>query len=263
MSDSVDPVMDTSRMSLTEHLEELRTRIIHSLLGLLVAFGICYSQSEPLFQILLRPLIKVLPPGGTVAITNLAEGFMVHLRVGLIGGFFLASPWFFYQIWRFVAPGLYPKERALVVPLMAAASGLFLVGASFGYFVVFPYVFGFFVEEAGAHVMPVLSISDYLGFSAQMLAMFGLVFELPLASFIVSRLGIVTAAQMISFRRYAIVAIFVIAAVITPPDVVSQTFVALPLCILYEISIIVARVFGRESRWGAPAQASGEAEAEE
>ena len=239
---------EEGRMPLTEHLRELRTRLLHSAYAFMLAFAVCYYYSEPIFQVLQRPLRQVLPTTGTLAITSLAEGFMTHLRVGAIAAFFAVSPWLFYQLWKFVAPGLLPGERRLVIPFVFSASFLFLFGATFGYFVVFPFVFGFFIDETGTGVLPVLSISDFLSFSSKLLLLFGTIFELPVLSFFLARLGIISAEQMRKYRKYAVVGIFIMAAFITPPDPVSQTLIALPLICLYEVGIWVAKYSGRKPK---------------
>lgn len=233
--------LDEGRMPLTSHLTELRVRVIRALIAFGLAFAVCYYFSEEIFSFLQIPLRKVLPANGTLAVTSLAEGFLTHLRVGAIAAFFVASPAFFYQAWLFVAPGLYPSERRLVIPFVLSASFCFLAGALFGYFVVFPFVFGFFIEAAGAEVMPVLSIQDFLGFSSKLLFLFGAVFELPVMSFFLAKLGLITSAGMVRVRKYAVVVIFAVGALLTPPDPISQTLIAVPLIGLYQIGIWVAK----------------------
>lgn len=239
-----------SRMSLTDHLEELRQRLVKSVLAYVVGVMLTYAFSTELFRLLKLPLTTLIKkhPGSTLAMHSLSEGFMVELKVALIAGLFAACPVIFYQIWQFVSPGLYKHERRLAMPVIFSASVLFLIGAGFGYFVVFPYTFDFFLSYTSPEVSAIISIDDYLDFAAKMLGGFGLVFELPLVIFILSWLGIVRHTQLIVIRRYVIVLNFVIAAIITPPDVVSQMFVALPLVLLYELGILLSWLVGRQRK---------------
>lgn len=249
MSEEHD-ALEEGRMSLTDHLEELRVRMLRIVAAYIVGVMLTYTFSNDLFRLLQLPLKQLLAkhPGSTFAMRSLSEGFMVELKVALIAGIFAASPYVFYQIWAFIAPGLYKHERRLALPVILSATFLFLLGAFFGYFVVFPYTFDFFLSYTTPEVVAVLSIDDYLDFAGKMLMGFGLVFQLPLLIFIVSFLGIVNHTQLIAFRRYVIVINFVIAALITPPDVVSQLFVALPLVVLYELGILLSWMVGRKRR---------------
>jgi len=234
------------RMPLTEHLRELRDRLIKAGIGFALAFVVCYYYSDPLFALLQQPLItamaKVAPDQATLAVTSLTEGFLTNLKVGALGAFFLASPVFFYQGWQFIAPGLYPTERKLVIPFVMAFSILFTAGAGFGYFVVFPFVFTFFLQAIGGGILPVLSIKDFLEIASKLLLLFGLIFQLPVLSFFLARLGIINWQTMKAYRKYAIVVIFVLGAVLTPPDPISQALIAIPFMILYEVGIWVARL---------------------
>ncbi len=237
-------------MPLTSHLEELRKRLIACVLAYFGGIAICYAFSGQLFELLKRPLSEILAqhPGSTFALRSIAEGFMVDLKVALISGAFVASPVFFFQIWKFVSPGLYEHEKRLALPIILSATGLFLTGAFFGYFIIFPTTFSFFMSYASADTSAVLSINEYLDFAAKLLAGFGLVFELPLVIFILAWLGIVNHHQLRKVRRYVIVVNFVIAALITPPDVISQLGVAIPLVLLYELGILIAWMVGRKRR---------------
>lgn len=242
--------LEGSRMSLTDHLEELRDRLVKSAVAYVAGVAISYGFSAELFQLLKRPLSGLIQnhPGSTLAMRSLAEGFMVELKVALIAGIFVASPIIFFQIWKFVSPGLYAHERKIALPVVFFATLLFFLGGFFGYFVVFPFTFDFFLSYTGPDVAAILSIDDYLDFAAKLLAGFGIVFELPLIIFVLAWLGIVNHTQLRAVRRYVIVANFVIAAVITPPDVISQLGVALPLVVLYELGIILAWLVGRKRR---------------
>lgn len=239
-------VQDLKVMPFTEHLKELRTRLIHSLIALAIGFGIAYAFSERLFRILLMPLLEVSSQGFKLIYTGLPEAFLVYLKVGLIGGAILASPAIFYEIWKFIEPGLYEKERRYVIPFVLVASLFFGLGVSFAYFVVFPFGFQYFLSFSNEYIQPMISVKEFLSFSIKMLFAFGVVFELPVFAFFFSKVGLVTGAQMAYFRRYAIVLIVIGAAILTPPDIFSQTLMAIPLLLLYEVSIVVAKIFGKK-----------------
>jgi sec-independent protein translocase protein TatC len=243
--------MEDVKMPLTAHLAELRSRLIKSLIAVGVAFVLCYQFVETLMAWLIAPL-KALDPASKVQVigTGLAEAFFTKLKVSFIAGIFLASPVIFYQIWRFVAPGLYEHERRYVKPFVFFATCFFVCGAYFCYRLVFPTAFGFFLEEYGSiSIEPLLKISEYLSFASRMLLAFGVVFELPVFTFFLARTGIVDHKMMMATWRYAVVGIFIVAAVLTPgPDVASQLLMATPLLVLYVASIGVAYVFGRPRR---------------
>jgi sec-independent protein translocase protein TatC len=243
--------MEDVKMPLTAHLEELRTRLLRSLLAVGVAFALCYQFVETLIGWLLVPL-KQLEAATEVQVigTGLAEAFFTKLKVAFIAGIFLASPAIFYQLWKFVAPGLYEQERRYVKPFVLFGTAFFVCGAYFCYRLVFPTAFGFFLEEYGSiSIEPFLKISEYLSFASRMLLAFGVVFELPVFTFFLARTGIVDHKMMIGMWRYAFVGIFMVAAVLTPgPDVASQLLMATPLLVLYVASIGVAYAFGRPRR---------------
>jgi sec-independent protein translocase protein TatC len=245
--------MEDVKMPLTAHLEELRTRLIRSLLAVGVAFALCYQFVETLMAWLLAPL-KQLEAATQVQVigTGVAEAFFTKLKVSFIAGIFLSSPAIFYQLWKFVAPGLYEHERRYVKPFVLFGTAFFVSGAYFCYRLVFPTAFRFFLEEYGSiSIEPFLKISEYLSFASRMLLAFGVVFELPVFTFFLARTGIVDHKMMIGMWRYAIVGIFIVAAVLTPgPDVASQLLMATPLLVLYVASIGVAYAFGRPRRSG-------------
>jgi sec-independent protein translocase protein TatC len=250
-----------ARMPLTAHLEELRWRIVRALGALALAFGLCYGYAEALFAFLVRPLASLKPDQMLVIGTGVTEAFFTKLKVSFIASLFLASPVIFFQGWRFVAPGLYDNERRLAVPFALAASAFFILGAGFCYVLVFPVGFAFFLEQyESIAVVPQIRISEYLSFASRMLLAFGLTFELPVVTFFLARLGVVTHRTLISWSRYAIIVIFVVAAVLTPgPDVASQLLMAGPLLVLYILSIGVAYMVARPAATSAPAaDASGE-----
>jgi len=246
-------------MTFTAHLQELRTRLTRSLVGIFVGFLACYGFSEHLFRKLMEPLISLLQPkDGTLIYTGLPEAFFTHLKVAAVAGLFLASPYVFYQIWMFIAPGLYENERKWMIPIALSSAILFVTGALFGYYIVFPFGFQFFLGYATDFVTPMPSVREYFSFSMTMLFAFGLVFELPLFIFFLARLGMVTHKSLRKFQKYSILGSFIVAAILTPPDVVSQVFMALPLCILYEVGIWIAYVFGRKPK--EEAQSKGDEE---
>ena len=235
-------------MPLTAHLEELRWRIIKALVALAIAFAACYGFAGRLFDLLTRPLLGLGHEHVNLIGTGVTEAFFTRLKVTLIAAIFVASPCLFYQAWRFIAPGLYEKERRAAIPFVLVATLFFVAGAGFCYAVVFPVGYAFFLEEYRTiGVAPTIRISEYLSFAARMLLAFGITFELPVVTFFLARLGVVDHRALLRWFRYAIVAIFVLAAVLTPgPDIASQLLLAAPLLLLYVVSIGVAYVFGQE-----------------
>jgi sec-independent protein translocase protein TatC len=232
------------KLPFTAHLEELRQRIIKCAVAIVAGFALCYGVSEHLFGFLVRPLTGALPEGSHLAILRVQEGFLTHLKISLLASIFLVSPVILFQLWRFVAPGLYPHEKRYVWPFVASATVFFMAGGAFAYWVVFPFGFKFLLGYAGESIQASISIDAYLGFAARLLLAFGVVFELPVAVFFLAKMGLLTHRTLARGRGYALVVIIITAAVLTPPDVFTQLLMALPLYVLYEISIVVARVFG-------------------
>jgi sec-independent protein translocase protein TatC len=237
---------EESKLPFTAHLEELRKRLIVCFIAVGIGFVISYGFKEYLFQILVNPLVKVMQPGDSLIFTGLPEAFFTYLKVAFLAGLMLAAPVIIYEFWIFVAPGLYDKEKRLLLPIVFLSTFFFIGGALFGYFLVFPWGFKFFLGFATETIRPMPSMKEYLGFSAKLLLAFGLVFELPLVITFLARLGVVSVDFLKKNRKYALLLFFAGAAVLTPPDVVTQIMMALPLMILYEISIIGARIFGRK-----------------
>jgi len=246
-------------MPLTAHLEELRWRIVRALAALAVAFGVCYWVAEALFAFLIRPLTALRPDQTLIIGTGVTEAFFTKLKVSFIAALFLASPIMFFQAWRFVAPGLYDSEKRLALPFAVAASFFFVVGASFGYWLVFPVGFRFFLAEyVSLRVSPEIRISEYLNFTSRMLLAFGITFELPVVTFFLARVGVVTHHTLLRTWRYATVIIFIVAAVLTPgPDVASQLLMATPLLVLYWLSIGIAYLVARPTSKAVPAESEG------
>ncbi len=240
-----------STMSILEHLEELRNRLIKIFIAAALGFSVCYWMSKWLFDLLMKPLVDVLllEEGGKLIFTGLTEGFFTYLKVGIIAGLFLVSPYIIYQLWAFVAPGLFKKEKKLLIPISIISSIFFVGGAGFGYFVVFPFGFKFLISNfTSEHVMAMPSIKEFLSLATKMLIAFGIIFELPLVIFILSRIGIVNYKMLRKYQKYAILGTFVIGAMLTPPDVITQAMMAGPLILLYEISIWVSYFFGKKKK---------------
>jgi len=224
------------------HLEELRKRLICCAIAVGVGFVVAYIFSEQLFQLLVLPLREVMPEGEKLIFTNLPEMFFAYLKVAFVAGIMAAAPVIFYQIWLFVAPGLYQKERKYLIPFVVSSTLLFVGGALFGYFIVFPFGFKFFIGFANEYVKALPSVKQYFSFSIKLLFAFGVVFELPVVIFFLSKIGIVTPELLRKKRKYAILLTFALAAILTPPDVITQCMMAVPLIVLYEIGILVAAI---------------------
>lgn len=235
-------------MGLLDHLNELRQRLTRSVIAIAIGFAICWGFVDLLFDIIMRPLMAALPSGTHAQYTTLPEAFFTRMEIAFVAGFFLASPAIFYQIWAFVAPGLYDEEKKYIIPIAILSALFFIGGGVFCYFIVFPFAFNFFISYSTPEILMTPKISDYLSFVLKLIFAFGLIFEMPIFTLFLSRLGILTAAMMRKGRKYAIVAIFILAAILTPPDVISQLLMACPMLLLYELSIGVAAIFGRKPK---------------
>jgi sec-independent protein translocase protein TatC len=244
------------------HLEELRKRLVWCAIFVGVGFVIAYFFSERLFQVLVTPLKEVMPEGDQLIFTNLPEMFFAYLKVAFITGLLAAAPFIFYQLWMFVAPGLYQNEKRYVIPFVVSSTILFVGGALFGYFVVFPFGFKFFMGFANEYVKALPSVKQYFSFSVKLLFAFGIVFELPVVIFFLSRMGVVTPDLLKRQRKYAILLTFALAAILTPPDVITQCMMAGPLILLYEIGILVARIGQKRKKERASADDAEEASPE-
>lgn len=245
-ADETDP--GGKPMGLMEHLNELRGRLVKAVIAVAFGFAICWIFVDPLFDILLRPLLQVLPEGTHAQYTTLPEAFFSRMYIAFVAGAFLASPAIFYQIWAFVAPGLYEEEKRYILPIAFFSALFFIAGGLFCYFIVFPFAFNFFISYSSPEIVVTPKVSDYLSFTLKLIFAFGLIFEMPIFTLFLARLGILTAAMMRHARRYAIVGIFILAAILTPPDVISQLLMACPMLLLYELSIGVAIIFGRKPK---------------
>jgi sec-independent protein translocase protein TatC len=234
-------------MPLTAHLEELRWRVVRALIAVMIAFGGCFYFSDRVFDFLTQPLLGLGDSTVQLIGTGITEAFFTRLKVSFIAAVFVASPVIFFQAWGFIEPGLIDNERRLAIPFVIAATFFFVSGAAFCYRYVFPVGYAFFLEEyANIGVVPQIRISEYLSFASRLLLAFGVTFEMPVVTFFLARVGMVDHHTLIGWFRYAIVIVFVVAAVLTPgPDIASQMLMAGPLLVLYVVSIGVAFVFRR------------------
>ena len=237
--------LEGSEQPFVAHLIELRDRLIRAVLAIIVCFGALALWPGPsaLYDLLAAPLVAHLPAGTTLIATNVISPFLVPLKITLMAAFMLALPVVLYQVWAFVAPGLYTHEKKLVMPLVVSSTLLFLLGVAFCYFFVFGQVFKFIQSFAPKSITAAPDIEAYLGFVLSMFIAFGAAFEVPVVVVVLARMGIVSIDKLKAFRAYFIVVAFIIAAIVTPPDVISQLALAIPMCILYEIGIWAAQVF--------------------
>jgi sec-independent protein translocase protein TatC len=236
---------EDEKLPFMAHLDELRSRLIKSVIAVGAGFALCYGFKETLFEVLLRPLIRVMPEGGKLIFTGIPEAFFTYLKVSFLSGIILASPVLLYQFWMFVAPGLYKKERRVLGPIIAITSFFFIGGALFGYFVVFPSGFKFLLGFGTDYIRTLPAMREYLNFSTKLLFIFGLLFELPVLLTALARLEIISADLLKKNRKYAVILAFVAAAFLTP-DVVSMLLMAIPLTVLYEIGIVGAKLIRRK-----------------
>lgn len=232
-------------MGFLEHLQELRKRILRIIVAAFIGMLACFIFSEQLFEWLMLPLYRAMPEGSTMIYTAPHEAFFTYIKVSLVAGIFLTSPYIFHQAWLFVKPGLYSHERKFLIPISFFSALLFVGGALFGYFIIFPPAYNFFMGFADQFISPMITMKEGFSFALRLLLAFGIVFELPLVVFFLARLGLVTAATLRRIRKYAILCIFGGSALLTPPDLFTQAFMALPVILLYEASIWIAVVFGR------------------
>jgi sec-independent protein translocase protein TatC len=256
---------DDGKMPLIEHLIELRRRLIYSFAGLVVAWAICYYFSETLLDFLMRPLADAMGgrPGAHFQYTALTEAFVTRIKISFWCACFLAFPVIANQVWLFVAPGLYKDEKRALLPYLVASPVLFFLGGALAYYVIFPAAFHFFLSfqsPGGAGNLPIEAdpkVSEYLSLSLTLIFAFGLAFQMPVALTLLARVGILTSKQLVQWRRYAVVGNFIAAALVTPPDAISMAGLAVPLCLLYEISIWSCRFIERQKRQREAAAAAG------
>ena len=227
------------------HLVELRDRLLRAILAVIVVFLCLFPWARELYALLAKPLIAALPVGGQMIATDVVGVFLVPVKVAFLVAFVIALPYVLYQVWAFVAPGLYVHEKRLVLPLVVASSVLFIVGMSFAYFLVFPVVFQFMASIAPEGVAWMTDIDKYLSFALTTFMAFGVTFEVPVVVIVLVRVGLVSIDKLKEIRPYVIVGAFVVGAIFTPPDVISQVMLAVPLWLLYELGIVLARMVGR------------------
>jgi sec-independent protein translocase protein TatC len=236
-----------AEQSFLSHLVELRARLLKAVAAVLLVLVALIPLANKLYAWLARPLLEHLPAGGAMIATDVASPFFAPLKLAFFVALFLAMPFILYQLWAFVSPGLYKHERRLAVPLLASSVLLFYIGCAFAYFLVLPAIFTFMTSIApeGVAVMP--DISRFLDFALVLFLAFGFCFEVPVALVILVAIGVTTPDQLVRSRPYTIVGAFVVAAVLTPPDVISQLLLAIPMCLLYELGIIAARLAARRA----------------
>ncbi len=231
-------------MSLLDHLDEMRRRLVISIIAMLAGFLICWNWAPEIWQLIQWPIISQLPPGEKLAYTNIAAPFFLYMKVAAFAGLFVAAPVIMLQVWLFISPGLYPRERMWAAPFIVVSSLFFIAGGYFGYRIILPLACGFFVEM-GQDFQNVLTIDSYFAFAFKMVIGMALVFETPILIFFLSKFGIVTPRFLMKNLKYAIVIIFVAAAIITPtPDPVTQSTLAIPMILLYLLGVFIAWVFG-------------------
>jgi sec-independent protein translocase protein TatC len=258
MADTLEPASDLTpedeqptehelpKMSFLDHLDELRKRLIVSILALVAGFLVCWGFADKIYAFIQAPIQQYLPKGDTLAYTRLTAPFFLYMKVAFLAGIFLAAPIILLQLWLFIAPGLYKRERRLAAPFIIAATLFFLLGGWFGYRYILPGTCKFFVET-GKQFKQMITIDDYYSFASTIILATGAVFETPILIFFLARLGIVTPAFLMQKFKYAVVLAFIIAAVVTPtPDMVTQSMLALPMIALYLVGVAVAYLFGKK-----------------
>ncbi len=232
-------------MTFLEHLEDLRKRLFNAFIAVFIALIPCWIFAKQFYEILARPVVKYLPAGTKLAFTHLTAPFMLYMKTAFLAALILTAPFIFLQLWYFVAPGLYQKEKKYVFPFVFFTTVFFVLGILFGYLLVFPWACRFFIK-LGSDFQPVITVDQYFSFALRILLGIGLIFELPTLVYFLSKIGVITARWMIKNFKYAVLVIFVVAAVITPtPDAITQSIVAFPMIGLYGLSILIAMVVRR------------------
>lgn len=242
MNDSEEARETLAEGSLISHLVELRNRLLRAVIAVVVMFIPCAIFSDQLFTLVALPLIEKMPAGTSMIATSIVAPFMAPLKLALLAGLFLAMPYVLYQAWAFVAPGLYRHEKRFAVPLMVSSIVLFYAGVAFAYFVVFPLMFAFLTSAAPHGVQVMTDMSNYLDFVLLLFFAFGIAFEIPIATVLLASTGLVRIEAMTKNRGYIILGIFIVAAFLTPPDALSQCFMAVPMYLLYELGIVMSRI---------------------
>jgi sec-independent protein translocase protein TatC len=245
---------DDTQETFISHLIELRSRLLRSIVAVVIVLLCLFPFAKNIYAVLAAPLLKALPVGSTMIATDVTGTFLVPLKVTLMAAFLIALPYVLYQMWAFVAPGLYQHEKRLALPVIVSSVVFFAFGMAFAYFIVFPIAFGFFAGYAPAGVQMMTDIDKYLSFTLTMFVAFGITFEVPVVVVVLVRFGVVELAKLRSIRGYVIVGAFVVGAIFTPPDVLSQAMLAVPLWLLYELGLLVARFVSVSKRSNAAEQ---------
>ncbi|MCK4889426.1 MAG: twin-arginine translocase subunit TatC [Candidatus Aminicenantes bacterium] len=233
-----------SDMSFFDHLGELRKRILYSFAFILIFFLVSWTFVDKLYHWFSIPVLQFLPAGEKLAFTSLTEPFMMYIKIAFISGAFISSPFIFYQLWAFITPGLYKNEKKMVIPFVFFTTFFFILGGAFGYYAIFPWACRFFLE-VGSDFNAIITINEYFSLAFRVLLGISLIFELPVLSFLLAKMGIITSKFLIKHFKYAIVLIFVIAAVITPtPDIITQSMFAIPMMLLYLLSVLIVKIVG-------------------
>lgn len=246
-SDNASPASEGLQETFISHLVELRDRIIKAALAIIIIFMSLVYWAPEIFHLFAQPLLAALPSGGKMIVTDITGSFFVPMKVTMLVAFVIALPVVMYQLWAFIAPGLYTHERRLIVPLVVSSYSLFIIGMSFAYFLVFPTVFKFMAHynaPLGAEMLT--DIDNYLSFAMTTFLAFGITFEVPVVVVVLVRMGVVPLAKLREIRPYVIVGAFVIAAVVTPPDILSQLLLAVPMSLLYELGLFIARFYEKK-----------------
>jgi len=236
-----DPAPDAPQETFISHLIELRSRLLRAIVAVVVVLVVLFPWAKDIYAFLAMPLLRVLPHGATMIATDVTGTFLVPLKVTLMAAFLIALPYVLWQAWAFVAPGLYQHEKRMVLPVLVSSFVFFFVGMAFAYFLVFPIAFGFFAGYTPAGVQMMTDIDKYLSFVLTMFMAFGITFETPVVVIVLVRLRIVSLEKLRSARPYVIVGAFIVGAVFTPPDVISQLLLAVPLWLLFELGLLLAR----------------------
>ncbi len=235
-------------MGLLDHLDDLRKRLVRALIGFVVTFLVCYGFSKQIYEFLAQPIYEHLPDGTRLAFLGITDPFILYIKVAALAGLFLGSPFIFYQIWAFIAPGLYRKEKRLALPFITVGSLLFMAGGAFGYYVAFPLAVEFLLG-VGEQFQPTITVTSYLSFLMTVILGLGVMFEMPTFIFLLAKLGVVTPRFLLRHFRWAVLIIFVIAAIITPtPDVINLCIFAVPTIGLYLVGVAVAWIFGPKKK---------------
>jgi len=232
--------------TLFDHLLELRTRLLHAVLGVLVVFSCLIYFAQDIYQYVAQPLLAVMPAGTQMIATDVASPFFTPFKLTIVLSIFIAMPYILYQLWSFIAPGLYQNEKRLIAPLMFGSTFLFYGGIAFAYYVVFPVAFAFFSSVAPDGVTIATDISSYLDFVLKLFFAFGVAFEIPIAIILMCWTGVTSPDSLRTKRPYIVVGAFIIGMLLTPPDIISQTMLAVPMLLLFEVGIIIASIYYRE-----------------